>query len=290
EAFGFTPTKYAHIPLIMKMEGSSKRKLSKRKDPEAAVSFYQKHGYHPNAVLEYLTNLANSGFEDWRRANPSKALEDFNFDISKMGKSGALFNIDKLNNIGKEVISKFSAQEKYKYLVEWASKYDPELNKLIEKNEEFVVNVFNVETEANIRKDISGWSEFRAQYGFFFNEIFDAGDLDIQVLKENSLEKDGLEFLNKYKNFENRNEWQEYHTRMALDLGYAPDTKTYKEDPTTYKGHIGNIMTVLRLALTKSTKSPNLFDVARVLGPQETTRRIEQFINMFDKARTNKLS
>jgi glutamyl-tRNA synthetase len=179
-SLGWKPPKYAHIPTILKQEGESKRKLSKRKDPEAAVSYYHKEGYPSTPVIEYLLNLANSNFEDWRKNNLDKSWEDFPFKIDKIGNSGALFDLDKLNNISKNYISRLNTEKIYDYVYNWSKNYDKELFDAINKDKDYSLKVFSIErNNANKpRKDIAKWSDVKNIVQYMFDDLYNLDNIE----------------------------------------------------------------------------------------------------------------
>ncbi len=274
---GFKAPKYAHISPIMKEENGGKRKLSKRKDPEAAVSFYEEVGYPKGAVWEYLLTLANSNYEEWRRANKTAPLTDFPFSLSKMSKGGALFDMVKLNDLSKIYISTLTADEVYDLVYAWANANDKELKNRLE-DREYAVKVFGVERgNAKPRKDIAKWDEVKAYTEYFYTRP------DGLEYPENISKADIKEILENYKEIYTESltaeEWFPTLRKMAEELGYAGSPKLYKENPDGFKGHVGDVSTVVRIAITGRTNTPDLYQISSVLGFGETIERINNAIN-----------
>ncbi len=269
--------RYAHIAPIMKIdETGSKRKLSKRKDPEANVEFYDKEGYPIQSVIEYLMNLANSNFEDWRKQNPTKDYKEFPFSINKLGVSGALFDFAKLASVSKEVIGRMSVDEIIKLSSEWAEKYDAELFKLMSDNKDYVRKILNIERDnpKKVRKDIVKWSDMKNEISYFF-------DLDTSLVKE-KLSTLGTDLVNSvlssfkkvYNENDDNQQWFDKVKVISEDLGYTSNMKEYKQNPNAYKGTVADIAKILRIAITGREQSPDLCSVMKVLGKDGVTKRL----------------
>lgn len=278
---GFKAPKYAHIPTIMKMDGTSKRKLSKRKDPEAAVGYYKKQGIPKEAVIEYLVNIANSNFEIWRKQNPDKPIDEFDFKINKMGVSGALFDMVKMLDVSKNVISRYSAPKLYDNVFAWAKEYDDELAKMME-DKEYTLAVLGIE-RGNVkpRKDISKWADvkdsiiymyedkFYNEEEYNFGKVSDKGEIS-KILKL---------YIEKYYNeSDDKQTWFDKMKDLAEEVGYAREVKEYKKEPEKWPGHVGDISTVLRVALTKRQNTPDLYEIMQVLGKDIVVKRLNKFI------------
>lgn len=273
---GFKAPKYAHIAPLMKTEEGGKRKLSKRKDPEAAVSYYKEEGIPKQSVKEYLMNIANSNFEMWRKQNPSKTLEEFEFDLKKMGVSGALFDMTKMLDVSKNVISKYSAEEIYEEAYAWAKEHDEELAKLLE-NKEYSLKVLGIERgNAKPRKDISKWSDLKNAILYMYEFDKDKTNFEYQkVTEQDEIEKIVKVYFEKYYNQEDDKQlWFDKMKDLAEELGYAREVKEYKANPENYKGHVGDISTVIRVTLTGRCQTPDLYEIMQVLGIQEIKNRI----------------
>lgn len=276
---GFKPPKYAHISPIMKEENGGKRKLSKRKDPEAAVSYYSEVGYPKGAIWEYLMTLANSNYEDWRIANPDADIENFKFAFSKMSKAGALFDLVKLTDVSKNYISTLNAEEVYDLVVDWAKENNEKLYNLLADDEEYAKSIFAIERgNAKPRKDISAWSDVENYVAYFYTELWDR-NLDFA---DNLSNDDMIEILEKYKEVYDANgtaeDWFPTVRDMAVDLGYAKAPKEYKKNPDAYKGHVGDVAGVIRVAVTGRRNTPDLYEILQVLGEDEVMKRFDEAI------------
>ncbi len=280
QELGFKAPKYAHISPIMKNDDGNKRKLSKRKDPEAAVDYYKKEGIPPLAVKEYLLNIANSTFENWRRANPDKSIDDFDFNLNKMSVSGALFDMIKLLDIGKTVISKMSAEEVYNYALTWAKKYDLELEKMLE-NEDYSLKVLGIERgNKKPRKDISKWSEVKENIIYMYDDKFLNEEISYDYAKisdKEEINKILKLYIEKYFDIEHDKEnWFNNIKNLAEEVGYAREVKEFKQNPENWPGHVGDISTVIRVALTGRQNTPDMYEIMQVLGKESVVKRLEK--------------
>lgn len=278
---GFKAPKYAHISPIMKedAETGGKRKLSKRKDPEAAVSFYAEAGYPAGAVNEYLMTIANSNFEDWRRANKTESIDKFDFKLSKMSKAGALFDMVKLHDISKTYISTMNTQEVFDAVTAWSKEYDDELYALIMRDTDYAKSIFSIERgNKKPRKDIGKWSEVKDYIAYFYDEIFD-GELG---WAENVSDEDKREILQKYLEIYDGNipqeEWFPQIQELSKQVGFASSPKEYKASPDLYKGHAGDVAGVIRVAVTGRLNTPDLYTIMQTLGCEKTRERIKKAI------------
>ncbi len=279
---GFKPPKYAHIAPIMKNDNGNKRKLSKRKDPEAAVSYYEEQGIPKEAVKEYLLNIANSTFENWRRANPNKSLEEFQLQLNKMSVSGALFDMVKLLDVGKTVISKFTAEEVYVEALKWAKRHDEELEKVLE-DKEYSLKVFGIERgNKKPRKDIAKWSDVKENIEYMYDELFynKKQDYPYQVINnKEEIEKILTLYIEKYyDDNDDKQIWFNKIKELSGELGYAKEVKEFKENPGKYTAHVGDVSTVLRVALTSRTNTPDMYEIMKVLGKDKVAERFKKAI------------
>ena len=280
---GFKPPKYAHIAPIMKNDNGNKRKLSKRKDPEAAVSYYLEQGIPSDAVKEYLLNIANSNFENWRRANKDKAISEFEFNLNKMSVSGALFDMVKLQDVSKIVISKYSAEQVYNEALVWAKMFDSELAEILEKDKEYSLKVFGIERgNEKPRKDIAKWSDIKENISYMYTELFENSEEEYEFQKINDKEE-LKELLTKYieKYFDINDDKQTWFDKMkdlSEEMGYAREVKMFKAEPEKYKAHVGDVSTVIRVALTKRSNTPDMHEIMNVLGKDEVIARIKKCI------------
>lgn len=277
---GFKAPKYAHISPIMKEENGSKRKLSKRKDPEAAVTYYAEEGFPKESVLEYLLTLANSNFEDWRRANPDADCSEFPFNLKKMSVSGALFDLTKLTDVSKNVISKMSAEKVLAYALDWAKNYDEKLYSLLSKDEEYSKKIFSIDRgTAKPRKDIAKFSEIGAYVSYFFDEEFktDLSELPENLSKE-TVKKVLEAYASTYEQAADNSEWFSHMKDLCEPLGFTPNVKEYKKNPDQFLGHVGDVSTVVRVAVTGRKNTPDLFSIMTVLGKERVLERLNAAI------------
>lgn len=282
KACGFKLPKYAHISPLMKEDGGGKRKLSKRKDPEAAVSYFIENGYPKESVLEYLLTLINSNFEDWRKANPAAPQNAFPFNLKKMSSSGALFDLVKLNDVSKNLISVMTAGEVYEKAAAWAKDYDQELFTLLSKNPDFATAVFSIDRgNEKPRKDIAKWSDIKGYIEYFYDELYSPN----YSLPENIASSDAAEILKTYLSIFNidddKETWFNRMKDMCAGLGFTPNVKEYKQTPEKFKGHVGDISTVIRIAVTSRRNTPDLFAIIQLLGNEKTRQRITAAIKYF---------
>ena len=276
QAFGFKPPKYAQVPSILKEDDGKKRKISKRKDPEAAVDYYHKEGIPSDAVNEYLMNIINSSFEGWRKANPTKPMNEFKLELSKMGVSGAVFDMVKLLDVSKNVIARYSAEQVYSFANEWAKQYDEELAQML-SDKEYGLKVFGIERENSKkpRKDLSKWSDVKENIIYMYNkpESYDFdkinGEEVIKVIKE---------YINVYNSNDDKETWFSKMKDVAEKCGYAREVKEYKADPEKWPGHVGDISSVIRVAITGRRNTPDLYEIMNVLGNDEVIARLNKAI------------
>ena len=285
KACGFRLPKYAHTPQLMKIDevDGTKRKFSKRKDPEAAVSYFVDQGFPKESLIEYILTLLNSNFEDWRRANPKAEAFSFPFNLKKMSPSGCLFDLVKLTDISKNIISTMSAQRIFDDLKVWAKVYDEEFYELLTRDEEFSVNMLNIDREVpKPRKDIAKWNEVKEYFSYFFNEIY-TPDL---TLPENISKEDAAAILKEYIKVvdcaDDKDTWFGKIKALCEPLGFTPNVKEYKKNPEAFKGHVGDVSTVIRIALTSRKNTPDLHSITALLGNDEVKARIEKAIKEYE--------
>ena len=281
-ALGNKPLKYAHIAPIMKEENGGKRKLSKRKDPEANVSFYIEKGYPEASVKEYMLTILNSNFEEWRKANKTEDISKFPFNLKKMSVSGALFDMVKFNDVSKNVISVMTAKQVYKLVTEWAMEYNEVLYALFVDDKEKATAILNIDREnPKPRKDIACWEEVENYVSFFYNELYDADS----TLPEHINNEDAIEILTKYKDVysadDSKEDWFNKIKELCTDCGFTPNVKEYKQNPDAFKGHVGDVSTVIRVAMTSRTNTPDLYYIMQILGADEVMNRIDKTINSY---------
>ena len=276
---GFKLPKFAHISPIMKLDNGAKRKISKRKDPEAAVHFFAEQGFPSENVIEYLMTIAASDFEDWRRANPTASYKDFKFNLKKMSVSGALFDEVKLLDVSKNRICLLNSEQVYDYVTAWAKEFEKDFYEILVSNPEYTKAVFAIDRDVpKPRKDIAKWNEVKEYFSCMFNELY----LPCFDLPENIKKEDALAFLESYKAVYNaaddKQEWFNKIKAIAPTLGFAAETKEYKANPDAYKGSAGDLSTVLRLAITGRRNTPDLCSIMQVLGQDEVIKRIDNVL------------
>ncbi|MBE6978679.1 MAG: glutamate--tRNA ligase [Ruminococcaceae bacterium] len=280
KALGFKLPKYVHIGPLMKMDGTSKRKLSKRKDPELALTFYKAEGFPVEAVYEYIMTILNSNFEDWRRANPDIAPQDFKFSPKKLNPAGSLFDYAKLTDVSKNVISKMDAETVCKLLTEWALEFDAEFGAKLAADPAFATAILAIGRGGKKpRKDLSVWKDAKEYMGFFYDEYLQAPVFDEKFSKDTvktALEK----FLLVYDFADDASVWFEKVKAITEEMGFTTDMKAYKADPDAFPGTVADISTMIRLAVTGKTNAPDLHAVMQVLGEEKSRARIQNVINM----------
>lgn len=271
KTFGFKAPKYIHTPLIMKKDGDSVRKISKRKDPEALMEYYEKLGYPKEAVIESVMTIINSNFEEWRTGHPDANFTEFEFSPKKMSSSGAFYDLGKLDNLSKNIISKMSAKKLCAELKDWAEKYDREFYELIIAREDYVVSTLNIEREQKKpRKDFANYSEIKGKIWYMFDEIWESTEKirEFQTISDKEeIENIATKYFREFYDVNDDKEtWFNKIKDLAEELGYAREVKEYKENPESYKGHVGDVSTVLRIAITKESMTPDLYEIMKLLG------------------------
>lgn len=284
DVLGFDRPNYAHIPTIMKNDNGSKRKLSKRKDAEAAVSYYREVGYPTEAVVEYLLNIINSTYEDWRAENPITDYHEFPVALEKMSKSGALFDIVKLNDVSKELICKMKADKVYESYIAWAKDFDKEMYDLVTSNESMSKEIFNIDKDGpKPRKDFAKWEDVKEKVFYFFDELFNKeSDENIELPKTLSLEA-AKEIINVYAdkftfNIGSQEDWFEELKEIGTELGYCTNRKEFKANPENYKGMISDVAGAVRAALTHRSNTPDLYTIMQIMGEEKVKSRFKNFI------------
>jgi len=277
QILGNEPPRYAHISPIMKNDNGNKRKLSKRKDPEAAVSYYHELGIPKDAVKEYLMNIANSNFEMWRKQNPDASLDEFDLELNKMSVSGALFDMIKLQDVSKGVISKFTAEQVYDEVLAWSKEYDPELVDML-ADKEYALKVFGIE-RGNVkpRKDIAKWSDVKYIISYMYDDKFDYTNHDEYQKINDEAEINNIvkTYFEKYYNeADDKQTWFDKIKELADEFGYCKEVKEYKANPDAYKGHVGDVSTALRIRLTGRSQTPDLYEIMHVIGKERLLKRI----------------
>lgn len=278
QALGFKLPKYVHIGPLMKMDGNSKRKLSKRKDPELALTYYKSEGFPVQAVYEYIMTLLNSNYEDWRRANPTAPATDFKFSPKKLNPAGNLFDYAKLCDVSKNEIAKMDAQQVYTLLVEWAQEFDPDFAQNLTADPDFAVRILAIGRGGKKpRKDMATWADAKPYMGFFYDEYLEAPVFEEKFEKaviRSALEK----FLERFNFQDDATVWFDKVKEITQELGFTTDMKAYKQNPDDFPGTVADVSTFLRLAVTGKTNSPDLYTVMQILGYERTVARIQKTI------------
>lgn len=278
KSLGFELPRYGHISPINKMDGSSKRKLSKRKDPEANVMFYKEKGFTRISLIEYLLNLANSNFEDWRKENSNADYKEFSLTMEKLSKSnGPLFDETKLRDIAKEKVAQMDNIEVYNSMLEWTELYDEYFHGLLKSNKEYWLKIFNIERGGGgIRKDIAIWSEVYDFYSFFDVEKFTKPDWSNfkSVFSHDEIKNILNEYKEIYNDADDKQIWLGKIKDLCPKFGLAPDIKVYKADKDAFKGHVGELTQVIRYAITGRTQSPDIYEILQVLGREVVNERL----------------
>ena len=279
QMFGFKAPKYAHLSPISKNDNGTVRKISKRKDQEAAMSYYHKEGIPSYAVILYLATLMNSNFEEWYNQNKDKKYTDFKFDFKKMSKSCPLFDGEKLNNISKTYFSLLKASDIYNDACEYFNKYDKEFYDIFTKDKDYSINLLNIEREVKKpRKDIASYKDIKKEFNYMYDELFDSIEsyewqniTDINDIKEilNT-------YISMYDINDDKNEWFNKCKELCDKLGYASDMKEYKANPEKYKGNVADVTTVIRVALTKRAQTPDLYELLKLIGVDGIKSRFEK--------------
>lgn len=271
---GWEPPVYCHTAQLMKIgEEGNKRKLSKRKDPELSLSYYRDMGYHPEAVREYLLTILNSNFEEWRIANPEADIDQFHFTTEKMSNSGALFDLDKLNDVSKDVLLRIPAADLAQFLKEWSEEFAPEYSYMFE-NMDYLTKILDIgRHDKKPRKDLIYARQIVDFIGYFFDESFTIQDQypeeaedDIAVILS--------DYLSTYDHNDDQSQWFEKIREIASSNGYAAKPKDYKKNPDDYKGHVGHVSTVIRIALMGRAQSPDVWTIQQIMGEDKVRERI----------------
>ena len=267
-AFGFDAPKYIHTPLIQKKEDGKLRKISKRKDPEANMEYFKEMGYPKDAVVESLLTIINSNYEEWRDNNPDAPFTEFKFDAKKMSSSGALYDLMKLEDISKNIISRMNKDELYEESYAWACKYDEKLKELIDKDVDYYKNIINIEREqAKPRKDIAKYSDIYYLIYYMYDELFNPEYEWMKITDTTEIKNIINTYINEYYDInDDKDTWFNKIKELAEYLGYAANMKDYKKNPDNYKGNVADIATVIRVSLTGKKNTPDLYEILKLFG------------------------
>ena len=280
EKLGWEPPIYCHTAQLMKLdEEGNKRKLSKRKDPELSLDYYRNQGYHPAAVREYLLTILNSNFEEWRIANPDADIDEFEFTTEKMSTSGALFDLNKLNDISKDVLLKISAADLFDFLKGWAAEFKPEIMHMFD-DRAYLEKILDIGRDgAKPRKDHIYAQQMVENISYFFDDMFKIEDsFPAEVEAAGDTAAILTKYLETYDHSDDQETWFNKIRAITEELGYAVKPKDFKKNPDQYKGHVGHVSTVIRVALMGRQQSPDVWEIQQILGEERTKERLKKFI------------
>lgn len=278
EKLGLKLPIYCHTAQLMKLdENGNKRKLSKREDPELSLDYYRKLGYHPAAVREYLLTILNSNFEEWRDEHQDADIDEFTFTTEKMSNSGALFDLNKLNDISKDVLLRMPAGEIVEFLKAWAQEFKPEIMYIFD-DKEYLKKIIDLgRNDKKPRKDLIYAEQIVDFISYFFDDMFVIED-DIPTEVSDDDAKEILKkYMESYDHSDDQSQWFDKIRNIAVELGYAAKPKDYKKNPDDYKGHVGHVSTVIRIALMGRAQSPDVWCIQQIMGEEMTRRRITSY-------------
>ncbi len=270
---------YCHTPTLMKIEGNSKRKLSKRKDPELALSYYQKEGYIPEVMWNYLLTVLNSNYEEWRMKNAEKSYLEFSFSLEKMSNSGALFDMNKMKDVSKEILSHMTAEEIYNRLLEWTEQWNKEYSFILNANKDRAIGALNIGRNIHkVRKDLVNWKQTCQFMSMYFDETYRIED---EFPASVSVE-DRKIFLSRYMEqidfCEDKETWFSKVKNITEQMGYASNIKDYKKHPESYNGSIVDLTNILRIAVTGRSNAPDIWEISNILGKRSILERIRNCV------------
>lgn len=284
-ACGFVPPKFAHTLAVNIKDGNTVRKISKRKDPEAAIAFYAERGIPTEAIKLYLATLINTNFDGWLLENPDKSYRDFTFSFDKVSKSGPLFDLEKLINISKTYISRLKASDLYDKTLEYTKTYDKDFYEIIKNNKEYTTNILNIEREVERpRKDISCYSDVKKEISFMFDELFSTDnykDLEIKKFYKPEILEDY--FNNVYNKEDEKQVWFNKIKEFSVKYNFCPDNKEYKANPDKYLGNVSDICELIRVMVTGRTMTPDLYEILKLLSSESINKRINLFKEFINK-------
>ncbi|NLP29496.1 MAG: glutamate--tRNA ligase [Clostridiales bacterium] len=270
---------YCHTTVLMKADGDTRRKLSKRNDPELSLNYYRSLGYHPEAVREYLMTILNSNYEEWRLENPDSPIDEFEFTTEKMSSSGTLFDLDKLNDISKEVIARIDDEDLYEFMLEWANNYKEELVALFKENESMMLRILAMDRHGEKpRKDLIYCEQIFDYISYFFDEYYKVLNDYPENVDRNDLVPIINGYLETYDPNDDQTGWFSKIRELATNLGYAAKPKDYRKNPEQYKGHVGDVSTVIRVALMGRRTSPDLWEIQQIMGEEKVRDRFRKAI------------
>ena len=275
DALGWEHPLYCHTAQLMKMDGESKRKLSKRKDPELGLEYYDAEGYLVETIWNYMLTILNSNYEEWRLANPDAKYTDFKFSLEKMGNAGVLFDLNKLNNISKEIIASKDAEFIYNEFLAWSRKYDEDFAKILVSQKDLAVGAINVGRNGEKpRYDIVTWKQAREFLSFYFDETFKQEDSFPEHVDEETRNTILKEYINSFDINDDPDAWFSKVREITEKLGFATRPKDFKKNPEMYKGSVVDVSNIIRVAMTGRTNSPDLWEINQLLGENKVKERI----------------
>lgn len=279
EKLGFDMPVYCHTAQLLKLDNGNKRKLSKRKDPELSLEYYKKDGYYPQAVKEYLMTILNSNFEEWRTENPDADIDEFPFTTERMSSGGALFDINKLNDVSKDVLLRTAAPELCRFMTDWVREYKPKALRYFEGNEDYIEKILDLGRIGNKpRKDLVYAKQIFDFISYFFDDYFVITDRIPEEVSDEDAAEILRRYLDTYDHSDDQSAWFDKIREIAVDMGYAAKPKDYKKNPDDYKGHVGHVSTVIRIAVTGRSQSPDIWEIQQILGEERTRERINMLI------------
>lgn len=278
DTFNWEKPIYCHTPQLMKMDGTSKRKLSKRKDPELGLEYYKAEGYLPETIWIYLLTILNSNFEEWYQENKNTDFKEFEFSLDKMSNSGTLFDLLKFQDISKDVIANLSAEKVYDEISNWSKEYNPEFYNIFTADKEYTLKILSIgRNTEKPRKDIYNWKQSCKFLSFYYDELFTKQDEYPENAHESETIKEILtRYMNSYNHADSQNDWFEKIKVITDELGYAVQPKKYKKNPELYKGSIVDVSNVIRVAMTGRLNSPDIYEISQAMGEQKTLARIQK--------------
>lgn len=277
QAFGFEQPKYIHNCLLLKQDGDIRRKISKRKDPEALMTYYIEKGYPSISVIESLMTILNSNYEEWRDEHPDASFLEFEFNPAKVGTTGALYDLEKLDNISKNIISKMNKDEVYEGLIEWAQVFDKEFSEILKKDVNYTKEILNIEREQEKpRKDYACFSDVKPNIYYMFDELYNPSEYEWMKINDLEEVKNILNtYINEYYDEnDDKDTWFSKIKEVTEKMGYCSNMKEYKKNPEAYKGNVADVSSVIRIALTSKSQTPDLYCIMKLLGKDRIKARI----------------
>lgn len=279
EKLGFDMPVFCHTAQLMKLDNGNKRKLSKRKDPELSLDYYRKEGYLPLAVREYLLTILNSDYEEWRSSNPDADCNEFPFKAEKMSNSGALFDLNKLNDVSKDVLVKLPASEICEFLKNWAREFQPQILPLFEGNETYIEKILDLgRSGKKPRKDLIYAKQIFEFISYFFDDYFRIQDAIPENVSDGDARTILTKYLETYDHNDDQSQWFDKIRTIGEELNYAARPKDFKKNPDQYKGHVGDVSTVIRIAVMGKRQSPDIWEIQQILGEERTRERISTLL------------